>query len=533
MRAHLGIRGALGIGILLLCASRMGRAGAQEWSHPQALWQRVGVSAIEICEGRAGQLHVVWREVARPPIFGSRLCYSCRSEGRWSPPLILRELPHGQIALLRVVVNEEGNAVVLWSEATGFYVTSKNGWRGWPLLGAWLNDSGLVRIEMLMKDGFYDVGGFDVVAAPGQTLYACWEDLPLATWRLLMVDRLGQSQSTVPLPRFALLKPNLGIARRPDLWVGEKGRLHASFVGATREEGGLLKPRNLLRYTERDPDTGRWSEPVLVWSDSSTSASPSQVVVGADGLRHLVWFRASEDSWRGTLLHSLSSDGLEWTTAAEVAPGPEWLCDSHFSVVPDYAGRLHAVWAGLKDGGTTYSYAWWQDGAWQPPVCLLSGDSTRGPGVFGLCTGPDSSLHLIWMDVTRPRDLWEPLPSTMLHSVFDLRRLTSKVEVPLSAGASRKLVVAAYPNPFNESVVFKVNGGVSEPLILVVFDLEGRLVRALDMGIPSSFETAFRWDGKDQRGEPLPSGVYYYQVSGSHGAQKRMAQARGKVLLLR
>ncbi|MDZ7295865.1 MAG: T9SS type A sorting domain-containing protein [candidate division KSB1 bacterium] len=423
--------------------------------------------------------------------------------------------------------------MLLWSESTGFYVTSKKGWRGWPLLGGWLGDSGIVRSEMLMKEGFYDVGGFDVVAAPGQTLYACWEDLPLATWRLLMVDRLGRSLSTVPFPRFALLKPYLGIARRPDLWVGKEGRLHVSFVGATREEGGLLKPRNLLRYAERDPDTGRWSEPLLVWSDSSTSASPSQVVVGADGLRHLVWFRASEDSWRGTLLHSWSGDGLVWSTAVEVAPGPEWLCDGNFSVVPDYAGRLHAVWAGSKNRGTTYSYAWWQDGAWRPPLRILSGDSTRGPGVYGFCTGPDSCLHLVWVEVTRPPDLWHPLPGTMLHSVLDLRTLTSNVEAPPSATASAHLAVRAYPNPFNESVVFKVPPAGSRSLTLALFDLQGRLVRSLCLEVSSASEIVFRWDGKDERGEPVPSGVYYYQVSGSHGEQKRMVQARGKVLLVR
>ncbi|HEX29254.1 TPA: hypothetical protein ENG04_04160, partial [Candidatus Poribacteria bacterium] len=61
-----------------------------------------------------------------------------------------------------------------------------------------------------------------------------------------------------------------------------------------------------------------------------------------------------------------------------------------------------------------------------------------------------------------------------------------------------------------------------------IYDVLGRLVRELELGErePGVYldrgEAAY-WDGRDGRGNPVPSGIYIYQLcSGDHTDVRRM-----------
>jgi hypothetical protein len=85
---------------------------------------------------------------------------------------------------------------------------------------------------------------------------------------------------------------------------------------------------------------------------------------------------------------------------------------------------------------------------------------------------------------------------------------------------------ANMPNPFNPSTTIRYELAQSGPASLRVYDVSGRLVRTIfdrshDVG---SYET--RWDGRDDRGLPVSSGVYFYQLESG-----RFTQTRRMVLL--
>jgi hypothetical protein len=74
-----------------------------------------------------------------------------------------------------------------------------------------------------------------------------------------------------------------------------------------------------------------------------------------------------------------------------------------------------------------------------------------------------------------------------------------------------------YPNPFNPSttISFVIPGtpGVSQAVTLTVYELRGRRVRTL---IESELEPGtheIHWDGRNDRGEPVSSGIYLYTLS--------------------
>jgi hypothetical protein len=70
-----------------------------------------------------------------------------------------------------------------------------------------------------------------------------------------------------------------------------------------------------------------------------------------------------------------------------------------------------------------------------------------------------------------------------------------------------------YPNPFNPTtkISFVVPDGGSN-VSLRIYDLNGRLVRTLVNGYESSGTHTVSWFGKDDQGQPVSSGTYFYQL---------------------
>ena len=66
----------------------------------------------------------------------------------------------------------------------------------------------------------------------------------------------------------------------------------------------------------------------------------------------------------------------------------------------------------------------------------------------------------------------------------------------------------AYPNPFNSGVQIPFSVNRSSQLSLDIFDTLGRRVRTLVDGNKSIGHYKIFWDGKDNNGEPVSSGVY-------------------------
>ncbi len=85
---------------------------------------------------------------------------------------------------------------------------------------------------------------------------------------------------------------------------------------------------------------------------------------------------------------------------------------------------------------------------------------------------------------------------------------------PLAAG---NRLAPAYPNPFNPSTTLRFESAVEGPLRLLVVDPAGRILRQLAAGVfPAGHHTVV-WDGRNDAGERLPSGVYLARLVGDEG----------------
>ena len=88
----------------------------------------------------------------------------------------------------------------------------------------------------------------------------------------------------------------------------------------------------------------------------------------------------------------------------------------------------------------------------------------------------------------------------------------------------------AAPNPFNPqtSIKFDVGGDSNVPGEIVVYDLKGQIVRRLFKGTVSPGPQNFVWNGRNDRGQTLATGVYLAQVrlDGAHTENVKMTLAK-------
>jgi hypothetical protein len=89
-------------------------------------------------------------------------------------------------------------------------------------------------------------------------------------------------------------------------------------------------------------------------------------------------------------------------------------------------------------------------------------------------------------------------------------------------------LLANYPNPFNPETWIPYRLAEDAFVTLAIYDLNGQIIRTLEVGhrIASAYENrakAIHWDGRNDVGEQVASGVYFYTLTaGDFSATRRM-----------
>ena len=121
----------------------------------------------------------------------------------------------------------------------------------------------------------------------------------------------------------------------------------------------------------------------------------------------------------------------------------------------------------------------------------------------------------------------EPLRYTV--TVEDVKR--SRIELPALVAyeiPSETELLANYPNPFNPETWIPYRLAEDGFVTLTIYDATGQVVRTLEVGhrIAAVYERrskAIHWDGKNDLGEGVANGIYFYTLSaGDYSATRKM-----------
>ena len=113
-----------------------------------------------------------------------------------------------------------------------------------------------------------------------------------------------------------------------------------------------------------------------------------------------------------------------------------------------------------------------------------------------------------------------------IFAAADIVNITITVSDVLSSSSEnlpKKLDIRhAHPNPFNNSVSISFEIPNSKNVNLSIFDMKGRNIRQMNLGVLSTGFHKVLWDGKNNFGNELPSGIYMavLEVGGKINIQK-------------
>ena len=213
---------------------------------------------------------------------------------------------------------------------------------------------------------------------------------------------------------------------------------------------------------------------------------------------------------------TVTFEGTAWSNTIEntaAAPGAELSSTGWAFVV---SGDLHETVAGA-------SYT------------VVATNRRTGEVAIRQVTDNDSDFNVVWADLSRQPviesgDTIEialiDQSGTIVSGPFrhqvgveDLQK--AYVSLSLTVGdvhPTETLLGQNFPNPFNPETWIPYQLESSADVVLHIYDTSGRIVRTIDLGFkPQGFymtrSTAAYWDGRNNIGEQVASGVYFYSLN--------------------
>jgi len=194
------------------------------------------------------------------------------------------------------------------------------------------------------------------------------------------------------------------------------------------------------------------------------------------------------------------------TTGAPVKPVLNSRTPATLTVAPQ--NNIMAFSVNASDpGGSALTYSW-----------KLNDALVKGPGTDNTYSVRFTDAHGTAKKVVATFTSAAGLTDSTVWN-FTVTGVTKEVSVP-----SDFVLGQNYPNPFNPTTLISFSLPKEAPVTFEVYNMLGVKVRTLMTGETRSAGTyTVSWDGKNDSGVSMPSGVYLYRVlAGSYLASKKM-----------
>ncbi len=146
---------------------------------------------------------------------------------------------------------------------------------------------------------------------------------------------------------------------------------------------------------------------------------------------------------------------------------------------------------------------------WQPSTPTTPGVAADTMNVDGRSMTYDNATG--WVT-------W-PLSDWMIRAVYSSP--VGIVETESGTHPDRFELAQNYPNPFNPRTTIEYAMPEPGPVCLSIYNALGQKVRHFNLGIRGAGNHRFDWDGCDEKGQPAPSGIYYYRLTAGGQTQTR------------
>jgi len=140
---------------------------------------------------------------------------------------------------------------------------------------------------------------------------------------------------------------------------------------------------------------------------------------------------------------------------------------------------------------------------------------------------PNKSIQSLtpWLTSNEPDDDLKPLDPVSPDQEFSMPALSiitfigniissDAINYQIDTTTLAKEQLFCYPNPFNGEVTIRTQNAAGGNARLTIFNYQGQIIKSL---APEDNSRQFRWDGSNQQGEKVSSGVYFCHLESGQG----------------
>ena len=308
------------------------------------------------------------------------------------------------------------------------------------------------------------------------------------------------------------------------------------IVGAPGHTHGGVRFAGAVFVFEREGDS--WNEQAKLTAEDAAPSDRFGVSVDIEGDTVIVGSLLNDAG--GTkdagAAYIFARNGISWTQQAKlIAPGKKK--GDHFGAGVATTGKIAVVGAPLReeDGlGTGAAYSFVNvDGVWKNAKRVVPDDAAANL-VFG-STIAISGDTIVVASGAAPEVAAGFGNGTAAYVYsgeehfgtppFAVEPFGLKIET--LGQVKRTALYQNFPNPFNPETWFPYRLVAETPVTFGIYNVQGQLMRELNLGTQAAgnylSRNAAYWDGKNDFGEPVASGVYFYTLTaGNFSATRKM-----------
>lgn len=315
---------------------------------------------------------------------------------------------------------------------------------------------------------------------------------------------------------------------------------NTAIIGAPQSEHGGVRFAGAAYVFEREGD--RWTEKFKLTADDPGKADRFgfSAAIGADTVVIGAPLKDTAGGQDAGTAYIFGRDGNSWKQLAKVE-GEGGRKGDKFGYSVATNGNVAIVGAPIRNedafaSGAAYAFAR-VDGVWQAKNKVVPKNGSKDLH-FGESVGiNENTVAIASHHKTKCDDCGWPHgdgSSAYVYSSIEsfgtppFAVNPNELKVTTLGRVKRTALFQNYPNPFNPETWLPYQLAADNPVNLRIYNVRGQLVRELDIGMQSAGsyqaqDSAAYWDGRDQFGEAVSSGIYFYTMrSGTFQATRRM-----------
>jgi hypothetical protein len=196
----------------------------------------------------------------------------------------------------------------------------------------------------------------------------------------------------------------------------------------------------------------------------------------------------------------------QWSSPdlVQVHPPDSGMIRGYFA---DRQGYLH--FSLTHFGGFNVIYTNNESGSWSEPELLLyEGDAPGAGWSFMFVIDSEGQGHGVFKGFDPSQSFWDEDS----FEVYYFSTPSTSVDFPQHHPISHFKLFQNHPNPFNSSTIIAYDNPRGAKVVLRIYDVLGREVRELVNRWQEAGHYMVGWDGRNNQGEEVASGVYFYQL---------------------